>query len=325
MNNKQQLGAVGLDIGGTKIAAGVMLWPSGEIIRRMLIPTKPTRGGEPVLQDTLDLARQLYDWARGEGIEVAGIGAGVAELVDRDGNVTTSCTIHWSGVPVQERLSAIAPAQVESDVRAAALAESIFGAGQGHSLFAYITVGTGISCCLMQDGKPFKGANGNAILLASSPLSAVCNHCGAELHPVLEEFASGPALAKRYVQAKKVQQEECGEICTAEDVFRAASSGDRNAIEILTSAGQALGVSAAFLVNVLDPEIVVVGGGLGTAGGLYWEAFVRTCREHIFAENSRGLPIVPAKLGADAGLVGAAAIVFTNQLNNKANYAYETK
>src|SRR5205807_9729912 len=142
----------GLDIGGTKIAAGVVLWPSGEILQRTIIPTKPTRGGEAVLKDTHDLARQLHDWARGKQIEVAGIGAGVAELVDCDGNVSSSCTIHWRGVPVQEKLSAIAPAQVESDVRTAALAEYIFGAGRGSRLFTYITVGTGISYCLVQDG-----------------------------------------------------------------------------------------------------------------------------------------------------------------------------
>src|SRR4030095_3924037 len=83
------------------------------------------------------------------------------------------------------------------------------------------------------------------------------------------------------------------------------------AIEILTSAGEALGVSAAFLVNVLDPGLIVVGGGGGLAGGLYWDAFERACREHIFADSSRTLPITPAKLGIDAGLVGAGAIVFT--------------
>ena len=160
MSNNQKLGAIGLDIGGTKIAAGVVLWPSGEILRRTIIPTRPARGGEAVLKDTLDLAQQLYDWARAEGIEVAGIGAGVAELVDCEGNVTSSCTIHWRDLPVQQRLSAIAPAQVESDVRAAALAEAIFGAGRGHRLFVYVTVGTGISCCLVQDGRPFKGAKG---------------------------------------------------------------------------------------------------------------------------------------------------------------------
>ena len=171
MNNKPQLGAIGLDIGGTKIAAGVVLWPSGEILQRTIIPTKPTRGGEAVLKDTHDLARQLHDWARGKQIEVAGIGAGVAELVDCDGNVSSSCTIDWRDCPVQQRLSEIAPALVESDVRAAAVGEAIFGAGRGHPLFVYMTVGTGISYCLMQNGRPLKGAKGNAITMASSPLT----------------------------------------------------------------------------------------------------------------------------------------------------------
>ena len=322
-NNKPQLGAIGLDIGGTKIAAGVVLWPSGEILQRTIIPTKPTRGGEAVLKDTQDLAKRLLDWARLEGIEVAGIGAGVAELVDCDGNVTSSCTIQWRDLPVQQRLSRIAPAQVESDVRAAAVAEAIFGAGRGHRLFVYVTVGTGISSCLMQDGRPFKGAQGNAITLSSSPLSTTCTHCGAKLHPVLEEFASGPAIAKRFARARKAQNRELSEKCAAEEVFRAASNGDEDATEILTSAGEALGVSVAFLVNVLDPEMIVVGGGLGMAGGLYWDAFQRSCREHIFADNSRGLPIVSAKLGTDAGLVGAAAVVFAQQQSGTPNYAYE--
>jgi glucokinase len=207
---------------------------------------------------------------------------------------------------------------VESDVRTAALAEAVFGAGRGHSLFAYITVGTGISYCLMQDGKPLKGANGNAITLSSSPLSTVCTHCGAKLKPVLEEFASGPAIAKRFAQVRK------SAVSTAEEVFRAASDGDPDAVEILVSAGQALGVSAAFLVNVLDPEIMVVGGGLGMAGGLYWDAFLKSCREHIFADNSRNLPIVTAKLGTDAGVVGAAAIVFAQKHRTEANYVYGT-
>src|SRR5205809_1834655 len=111
MNSKQQLGAIGLDVGGTKIAAGVVLWPSGEILHRTVIPTKPKRGGEAVLKDSLDLVQQLHDWARGERIEVAGIGAGVPELVDCDGKETSSCTIDWSGRPVQEKLLVTYPSQ----------------------------------------------------------------------------------------------------------------------------------------------------------------------------------------------------------------------
>lgn len=319
MNNKQQLGAIGLDIGGTKIAGGVVLWPSGEILARTIVPTNPTRGGEAVLKDTLDLAMHLRDWAGSRQIEVSGIGAGVAELVDCEGNVTSSCTIDWREVPVQKRLSEIAPAQVESDVRTAALAEAIFGAGRGHDLFTYVTVGTGISYCLVQDGRPFKGSKGNAILLASSPLSTVCTHCGAKVRPVLEEFASGPAITQRFAQTTSGK---CAKTC--EEVVSAASTGDKDAIEILTSAGDALGVGMAFLVNLLDPEIMVVGGGLGVAGGLYWDSFDRSCREHIFADDSRGIPIVAAKLGTDAGLVGAAAVVLTQRHNARASYIYDT-
>ena len=158
--------------------------------------------------------------------------------------------------------------------------------------------------------------------MASSPLSTICTHCGVKLRPVLEEFASGPAIARRFAEARgKVENNgQTTKVGTAEEVFRAASQGDKAATEVLTSAGEALGVSTAFLVNVLDPEIIVVGGGLGLAGGLYWDAFQQACREHIFADNSRGLPIVSAKLGIDAGLVGAGATVFAQ--TSKEIYAY---
>jgi glucokinase len=327
MSSNKPRGAIALDIGGTKIAAGIVLWPSGEILKRTVVPTRPSRGGEPVLRDTLSLASDLQKWALSQAIHIAGIGAGVAELVDCDGNVTSSCTIAWREVPVQQELSRIAPARVESDVRVAALAEAFFGAGQQQSDFIYITVGTGISYCLVKDGRPYKGARGNAIALASSALSTTCTHCGARLRPVLEEFASGPAIAKRFAQ----QQEKIsadGPAGTGEgahEVFRAASEGDLVAIEILTSAGEALGVSAAFLVNVLDPGLIVVGGGVGLAGGVYWDAFERACRQHIFAESTRTLPIIPAKLGVDAGLVGAGAIVFTQSTRSQANIVHETE
>jgi glucokinase len=203
------------------------------------------------------------------------------------------------------------------------LAEAILGAGKGCPLFVYVTVGTGISYCLVQDGKLFKGANGNAITLASSPLSTTCTHCGTKLHPVLEEFASGPAIAKRFAQVMgNASDNGVSTDGGAEKVFTLASNGNKLATEILTSAGEALGVSVAFLVNVLDPEMIVVGGGLGMAGGLYWDAFERSCREHIFAQNSRNVRIVPAKLGVDAGIVGAAASVFA-QLTTKMQLAHE--
>jgi len=296
--------AVGLDVGGTKIAGGVVERATGQVLLRRVIPTRAERGGQAVLDDCLTLAGELLAAGRGDGLAVQGIGVGVAELVDLQGNVTSGQTIDWRDLPAQERFACLAPAVVESDARAPALAEAMYGAGRPYRLFCYVTVGTGISSCFVQEGRPFAGARGNALVLATMPLSTVCTICGAELHPVLEEFASGPALAARFSQASGRAVEQ------AEAVLAAVEAGDRHARQVVTSAGDALGVSVAFLVNVLDPEAVIVGGGLGMAGGLYWERFVTSTRQHIYADNSRKLPILRAALGVDAGLVGAAAAVF---------------
>jgi glucokinase len=295
--------AIGLDAGGTKIAGGLVNLSSGQILTKRVIPTQPERGGEAVLMDTVHLAEALLTEAKELNLEVRGIGLGVPELVDPAGNITSAHAIAWQNVPVQGIISQLAPAVVESDVRAAALGEGMFGAGRPFNLFAYVTVGTGISYCLVQDGRPYAGARGNALILASSPLTTTCTECGAVLTPILEEFASGPALVVRY------NQQTHASLSRGEDVLQAVESGDEAAVNVVKTAGEALGVSVGWLVNVLDPEAVVVGGGLGTAGGLYWESFVSTTRCHIWSETNRDLPIVMAALGPEAGVIGAAASI----------------
>jgi glucokinase len=135
------------------------------------------------------------------------------------------------------------------------------------------------------------------------PLTTTCTTCGTVLNPVLEEFASGPALLTRYHQATGRA------LANGPALFAASAANDEVATAILHSAGAALGNSVAFLCNVLDPEAVIVGGGLGLAGGLYWDAFVEATRAHIYADDTRTLPILPAALGVEAGLIGAAATV----------------
>ena len=143
-------------------------------------------------------------------------------------------------------------------------------------------------------------SRGNALILASSPLTVDCAACGARNRFVLEDFASGPALVARY------RAESGRPASRGEEVLSAAAAGDAAAVAVVRSAGEALGGSVGFLVNVLDPEAVVVGGGLGLAGGLYWEAFVAATRAHVWSEATRGLPILRAALGPDAGVIGAA-------------------
>src|SRR5262245_28415006 len=150
--------AIGIDVGGTKIAGGVVALHTGEVLARRSIPTGAARGGAAVLDDALALADDLRARARELGVAVQGIGVGVPGLVDVEGNVTSGHAIAWRGAPVQERFSRLAPAAIESDVRAHALAEARFGAGRPFRLFVFVTVGTGISSCLVQDGRPYAGA-----------------------------------------------------------------------------------------------------------------------------------------------------------------------
>jgi glucokinase len=298
----EQLSArIGLDIGGTKTAGGLVLFPGGHVESRRVIATRPRRDGYDVLQDTLNLAADLIRDAGSRGYAVDGIGAGVAELVDADGEITSAACIPWRGIPLRQRLAHLAPAVVDADVRVAALGEALYGAGRQYDCFVFLTVGTGISHTLVQGRRPYAGAHGNALVLASGATSHTCPHCGQRTAMVLEEYASGPAIARRY--AEKTGRDGVA----GEDVTRGASSGDSDAIEIVSSAGTALGAAVGFLVNVLDPGAIVVGGGLGLSGGRYWQALVESTRAHIWADGSRDVPIVTAALGADAGVIGAAA------------------
>jgi len=291
---------IGIDVGGTKIAAGVVDLRHGHVFSRIRLPTAPERGGLPVLDDVVAVAVRLKADAQEHGGRIASIGIGVAEIVDPSENIVTGNRIVWPGLPVRERLSRIAPARIDSDVRSAALAEARFGAGRPYATFAYVTIGTGISYTLVSDGRPVPGARGAALVLASGPVAAVCPACGHHHLSVLEEIASGPALADSYARATRQH------VAGAESVLAAAAAGDPAATELVESAADALGNAVGFLINVIDPAALVIGGGLGLAGGLFWDRLVASTRAHIWNPAARDLPIIPATLGSDAGLIGAA-------------------
>jgi glucokinase len=294
--------AIGIDVGGTKIAAGLVS-STGQILHQRRVPTQAHLGGEYVLQIVAELVQFFLEQARVLNRNVVGIGMGVAELVNADGQVTSSQTIKWQGVDVQKHLSGYAPTVVESDVRAAALAESLFGAGRDLKHFLYVTVGTGISHSLVISGRPIAGTHGNALVFASSPLTAF-DEAGAKHYPALEDFSSGLALVKRY------NQRTGQNVIQGTDVVTASERGDQDASFVIESAGAALGVGIGWLVNVFDPQAVIIGGGLGVAGGRYWEKLEASAREHIWSEVSREVSIQKAALGENAGLIGAASLWF---------------
>jgi glucokinase len=301
--------AIGIDVGGTKCAAGLVLFPEGRVLSRRLQPTRPERGGKAVLADVIDVASSLQREAAQLGVEPTAIGLGVAELVSAAGEVLSDVTIRWRGVEVGESLQSATGLSVklDADVRAAARGEAHLGAGREFGSFVYVTVGTGISASLVIDRTPYAGARGLTGTFASSRGLIPGDDGRLVSGPALEQFAAGPALAARLGAVR------AGFVGTAFDVVALAEAGDLLAQETLGSAANALGAAIGQLVNVLDPEAVVIGGGLGMGGGLYRESLEAALREHIWSDLHRNLPLLSAELGNDAGFIGAAFGACCNQ------------
>lgn len=295
---------IGVDVGGTKCAAGLVRAADGEVLVRRLMPTQPHRGGEAVLTDVVATIQSLEREARELAIDVSAIGIGVAELVGTDGSILSGATIQWQGLDLGKRLLEATglPATVDADVRAAARAEARLGAGRPFRSFLYVTVGTGISASLVIERVPFAGARGLTGTFASAAGLIPHNNRQLVSGPPLESFAAGPAIVSRFAVVRP------GFTGTGRDVLSLADSGDDFAIAVVTSAAEALGAAIGQLVNVLDPEAVVIGGGLGLAEGLYRDSMRESLRRHIWSDLQRNLPVLSAQLGNDAGLVGAALV-----------------
>jgi glucokinase len=255
--------AIGLDVGGTKLAAAVVNVRDGTVVRRLETPTLPERGGAAVLADCAALVERVA-----APVDTP-VGVGLCELVGLDGTPQSAVTVDWRDLDVADAFDPRSVV-VESDVRAAAIAEARFGAARPFSIVLYLSVGTGISFCLTIDGRPYRGAHGNAIQIGED----------------LEEYASGRGLARAAGHAR------------AEETL-----ADPAAHPVVERGARELGTRLAWLVGALDPHAVVIGGGLGLNAG-YRELVERAARGEIPAS----LPIVPAGLGADAGVIGAAMI-----------------
>jgi glucokinase len=256
--------AVGIDVGGTKIAAGLCDLETGVILDRRVVPTP--RGGVVSLAASVSLATELAP-------KGAPVGIGLCELVDQHGRPSSAQTLDWRALDLVGAFASVGPVAVDSDVRTAGRAEALRGAGQGYSRLIFLNVGTGISYCLLRDGVPELGARGYAILVGA---------------PVVEDVAGGAGLALSAGEA------------SARDVL-----ADPRHAGLVAAAAASWGAALAALVNALDPDAVVIGGGLGLVAS-YREAALAAARPLIWADDVRGLPIVPAELGGDGPVLGAA-------------------
>ena len=273
--------AIGIDVGGTKIAGGIVDLATGRVTARAQMPTDIARGGAPVRDDVVEMALQLMATAQTLGLAPAAVGVGVAELVDLSGTVASDYRIKWRGLDVQGRL-------------AARMNELVPGCA--------VVLSSGVSGVLVQQGRPYAGSNGAALVIANGPVTAACPHCGKVSRHTVEDIASGPAIADAFAPGSR-----------AEDVLVAAAAGDPHAIAVIDHATQALGQVLALLVNALDPSRLVIGGGLGSAAGPYFASLKGAIRAGRWEGYRRDLPILQAALGPDAGLIGAAAATVHTQ------------
>ncbi len=283
---------VGVDVGGTKTAVGVVRFPEAEVLDRIDLPTPPRgESGAPFLAEIAGRASAL---AGKTG--AAAVGVSVCELVGLDGRIESDHRVLLRELPVREAFAGRAVI-VEADVRAGAAAEARFGAGAGFRDVFYVNLGTGISSCWVREGRPHRGARGHALVLASSPVATVFDG-GAK---AVEEIAGAAGLLASYRAAG-------GKAVSAREVFERAAEGDVRALEITERAAMALAGCIGFALNILDPEALVLGGGLALAGGAYGEPLASAIRAHVWSEATRALPIRRARLGPDSALIGAAAL-----------------
>jgi glucokinase len=303
--------AIGLDIGGTKINA-FRVARDGSILARSNAPT-PAEDEEATLEKMIELA------GGARTPEVVAVGVGAAGMVDStQGVLRFAPNLAWRDLPIAARMREALglPVLVENDASMAAFAEYRFGAGRGYRHLLLVTVGTGIGGGIVADGRLFRGAHGFASEIGHIIVEPGGPLCGCGNHGCWEQVAAGRAIGRMGRQAatepdSALLRLACGdpERITGRLVTEAAMQGDDVARGILAEAGRRLGEGIAGLVNVLDPQIVVVGGGVSVAGDLLLDPARASFLEAVEGPDHRPpVPIVPAELGNDAGAVGAAGL-----------------
>jgi glucokinase len=292
---------IGVDLGGTKIASGVVD-RDGTVQERRERQT-PVSSEAALLEGLDEVVEDLLD----DGI--GAIGFGIPSRIDqRSGRSLSSTNIPLAGVDFRDRMADRfgLPVGIDNDANAATIAEWRFGAGRGVRHMAMLTLGTGVGGGLILDGRPYRGSIGAGAELGHMVIDFDGPHCQGSCrgHGHLEVLASGTAGT---AAAKAV----LGGQATARDLVERAREGDASARGALAEIGRRLGAGLVTIINVFDPELIVVGGGFAAGAG---DLVLEPAREFAVAESlfplNELLRIVPAELGPEAGLVGAGLVAF---------------
>lgn len=311
---------IGVDIGGTKIATGI-LDRYGNIIDKEVLFTKPEEGQIAVINRILSSIEFLIGKHNLSREEILAIGVGVPGSVDlRTGIVVLAPNIFWVNVPLRDVLEEHFRCKVylDYDTKASALAEYIKGAGRGMANFAYVTISTGIGCGLVLNGKVFRGSLntageiGHLVVVPNGPL-CTCGNQGC-----LQMISSGPAIVRQVKEAIKkghhsiiMNYVDNVEEIRAEHVIQALKDLDPLALSIFDNSMLYLSLGISHMVNLLNLDLVILGGGIVEgADGLVLEYVKEKIIKYIYPPSRSCFSITNSQIGKDVGLIGAGLLPF---------------
>ena len=322
---------IGVDMGGTKILAGVVN-AEGKIVSQAKTATNATEGADKVINRIAQCIREVIDQGNlAESAQIRAIGIGAPGPLDPDqGVVIFAPNLGWSNVPLKAKLETDLgiPTFLDNDVNVGTLGEYALGAGQGVKSLVGIFVGTGVGSGIILDGKLFHGASktagevGHIIVKANGP------RCGCGNPGCLEAVASRTAITRQLRKAilkkgkKSILPKLNGgnlDLIRSGAIAEAVKRGDKLTLTIMRKTATYLGIGVASIVNFLNPEMIVLGGGVIEAmGDSFLDAICQVAAAYALPNTMSGVQIVRAKLGDDAGVIGAS--VLARQMLNQAEH-----
>ena len=305
---------IGIDIGGTKISAGVVD-SSGNLIDSSKCST-PAEGGKELISSVVNLVKELN-----KKHEIKGIGISIAALISSDygtivgaPNIANLSKLNFAN-EIKEEFKL--PIIIENDANAAMWAEFKFGSAKGLNPVMFFIIGTGVGGGLVIDGKLFKGANG--IGAEFGHMCVVPNGllCGCGSKGCIEQYASGGALIRYANESLLANPDKSEEVLSFGEgklsgtaLTKAAKAGNELALAAFSKQADWLGLACASYSLIIDPQAIIIGGGVVDAGELFLAPVRAAMRKHMpFAESHVPPKIIAAKFGNDAGLIGAADLV----------------
>lgn len=301
---------LGIDIGGTKIAGGLVNARTGQLLLSHRVPTLAQEGGPAVLSRALDLAQRLVDEGRERhGVVPYAVGVGAGGQINAQTGVVLSATSllpGWAGTHLADAFSDRfgLPARADNDVNALAVGEQTWGAGRGLPNLVYLALGTGVGGAIISGGRlhhshtGVSGEIGHLIIDPNGPLTT------SGTRGSLEEYASGPAFYAAFLILGGKPASD-GERLRFADLAR--ENPDGPAARACVQTGEMLGIALVSLAHLFGPDKFIIGGGLASLGALLLEPARRVLRERALPPVKE-TPVVTAALGPDASVIGAAAL-----------------